>query len=116
MDCAKVENGCMQSENESIAPLGFVQDLRIETRQEEFSANQFIYWPERASAICHKTLSGLVQRLGRSHGGLDVQRTDVLPVLLQERNQVVDGERDVGRQLILVHTDVSDGDRKAQHL
>jgi len=45
-----------------------------------------------------------------------VERADVLPVLLQKRHQIVDGQRDVGSQLVGGHANVSDSHRKAQHL
>lgn len=51
-----------------------------------------------------------------SHAGLDVQRAHVLPVLLQQRHEEVDGQVNVLHQLVLVHVDVSDGDGEAQHL
>ena len=53
---------------------------------------------------------------GLAHGGLDVQRADVLPVLLQERDQEVDSVHDVGADLLLGHADMADGDSHAQHL
>lgn len=58
----------------------------------------------------------LVQTLWWSHGGLDVQRTDVLPVLLQKRDQEVDRQVDVLGELIGGHVDVTDGDGQAQDL
>ena len=45
-----------------------------------------------------------------------MERADVLPVLLEQRNQEVDGEHDVGSDLVLGHVDVSDGDTKAENL
>lgn len=58
----------------------------------------------------------LVDTLGRRHGGLDGQATNVLPSLLQQRHEVVDGQHDVGDQLVLGHADVSNGDTHAEHL
>lgn len=58
----------------------------------------------------------LVEALRRRHGGLDGQGANVLPSLLQERHEVVDGQHDVGDQLILAHADVSDSDTHAQDL
>jgi len=52
----------------------------------------------------------------RAHGALDVQGSDVLPVLLEERHQEVDGGLDVVVQLVLGHFDAADGDTHAQHL
>lgn len=58
----------------------------------------------------------LVKALGRRHGGLDGQGPNVLPSLLQERHEVVDGQHDVGDQLILGHANISDSDTHAQDL
>lgn len=58
----------------------------------------------------------LVQTLRGAHGALDVEGTDVLPVLLQQRHQKVDAQVDVLDQLILVHLHVADGHVQAQHL
>ena len=60
--------------------------------------------------------TSLVEALGRRHGSLDGKASNVLPALLQERNQVVDGQHDVGNELVLVHADVSDGDTHAENL
>ena len=51
-----------------------------------------------------------------AHGALDVERTDVLPILLQERHQEVDGKTDVGGQFIGDHRHVADRDSEAKHL
>lgn len=58
----------------------------------------------------------LIQALGRAHGGLDGKRSDVLPALLEEGDEVVDGQHDVADQLILGHANVADGDTHAEHL
>ena len=58
----------------------------------------------------------LVDPEGLAHGGLDVQRADVLPVLLEQGDQEVDGVHDVGTDLSLGHADVADGHSHAQHL
>jgi hypothetical protein len=58
----------------------------------------------------------LVQALGLAHGGLDVQRLDVLPVLLKKRNKEVDGQHDVSNGLFLSHVDVGNSDTKAKNL
>ena len=47
---------------------------------------------------------------------LDVERADVLPVLLEKRDQEVDGQHDVGSNLVFGHLNVSNGDCEAQHL
>ena len=58
----------------------------------------------------------LIKPLGRSHCALDVERADVLPMLLEQRHQEVDGQMDVLNQLVLCHVHVANGDVKAQHL
>ena len=58
----------------------------------------------------------LVKALGRRHRCLDRQAAHVLPALLQERHEVVDGQHDVGDQLILSHANIADGDTHAQDL
>jgi len=58
----------------------------------------------------------LVQTLWWGHGSLDGQASNVLPALLQQRNQVVDGQHDVSNKLVLGHLDVSDSDTHAQNL
>lgn len=58
----------------------------------------------------------LVETLWFSHSALDVEGTYVLPVLLQQRHQEVDGQVDVGHQVLLVHLHVSDGNGQAQNL
>jgi hypothetical protein len=50
------------------------------------------------------------------HAGLDDQAAHVLPALLQERDQVVDGQHDVANQLLLLHLDVAHGDTHAENL
>ena len=54
--------------------------------------------------------------MGWSHSGLDVERTDVLPVLLEERHQEVNSHLNVDDDLILGQVDVSDSDTKAKNL
>jgi len=58
----------------------------------------------------------LVQSLGLAHGGLDVQRLDVLPVLLEQGHEEVDGQVEVLDQLILAHSHVTDGNGQAEDL
>lgn len=50
----------------------------------------------------------------RAHGGFDVQNTDVLPVLFTQRHQKIDGNHDVGTQIIVFHVDVTDRSIEAQ--
>ena len=61
-------------------------------------------------------LKFLIEALAGAHGALDVERADVLPVLLEERHQEIDGETDVGGQFVSLHGNVADGDGQAQDL
>lgn len=63
-----------------------------------------------------KPATNLVEALGRRHGSLDGKASNVLPALLQQRDQVVDGKHDVANKLLLLHTDVADGDTHAENL
>ena len=58
----------------------------------------------------------LEETLGLAHRRLDVQRLDVLPVLLQQRDEEVDGQHDVGHKLVLSHLNVANGNTETQHL
>jgi len=66
---------------------------------------------EASGEICN-----LIQSLGRAHASLDGQAANVLPSLLQEGNQVVDGQHDVGDELVLGHANVANSDTHAQDL
>jgi hypothetical protein len=58
----------------------------------------------------------LVETLGRRHGSLDGQGTNVLPALLQKRDEVVDGQHDVADQLILSHANIANSGTHTQNL
>ena len=58
----------------------------------------------------------LVETLGRRHGSLDGQASDVLPALLKKRDEVVDGQHDVTDEVVLGHVDVADSDTHAENL
>ena len=58
----------------------------------------------------------LVKPLHWSHGGLDVQGPNVLPMLLQQRDEEVHGKMNVLDEVVFSHADVADGDRQAEHL
>jgi len=69
--------------------------------------------------LCHKTNkepSDLVESNWGSHGALDVERSDVLPLLLQQGHQEIDGHVDVLDELIIAHLHVTDGDGQAENL
>lgn len=51
-----------------------------------------------------------------AHGGLDVDDLNVLPLLLQERDEEVDGKNDVALKLISSEIDMTNRDRKAKDL
>jgi len=58
----------------------------------------------------------LVDTAGRRHGSLDDKAADVLPALLEQGDEVVDGQHEVGNKLLLGHANVADGDTKTQNL
>ena len=62
------------------------------------------------------SLHDLVETLAGTHGALDVERAHVLPILLEQRHQEIDGETDIGGQVVRLHGDVADGDGQAQDL
>lgn len=51
-----------------------------------------------------------------AHGGLDVGRLEVLPVLLEEGDEVVDGKGSVLTDGFFLHVDVADAAAKAENL
>ena len=57
--------------------------------------------------------SRLVEPLWFAHGRFDVESADVLPVLLEQRNEKVDRQIDVGRELLHAHADIANGHRQA---
>ena len=58
----------------------------------------------------------LVQTLRGRHGSLDDKAANVLPALLEQGDEVVDGQHDVGDQLLVGHANIANGDTKAQNL
>lgn len=61
-------------------------------------------------------INDLIKTVGFTHGALDVESSDVLPVLLQQRDQKVDWQHGVWCNLINAHLNVSDSDGQAQDL
>ena len=57
-----------------------------------------------------------VQALGFTHGALDVECTDILPVLFQKRDQEVDGQMNILHQFLLTHLHMAHGNGQTQHL
>ena len=51
-----------------------------------------------------------------AHRGLDVERLNVLPVLLQERDEEVNAQVQVGDDLVIGHVHVADRDGEAEDL
>jgi len=60
---------------------------------------------------CHS-----IQPLCGAHGGLDVQRTHILPVLLQQRHEKVDSQVDICRELIWLHVHMTNSNSQTQNL
>lgn len=58
----------------------------------------------------------LIDSVGWTHRTLDVQRSNVLPVLLQQRDQEVDGQVDVGGQLFQLHANIANSNGQTQDL
>ena len=58
----------------------------------------------------------LVETLGGAHGSLECEGANVLPALLEEGDEVVDGQHDVADKLLIGHVDVADGDTHAENL
>jgi hypothetical protein len=57
----------------------------------------------------------LVDALRWGHGRLDGKRTNVLPPLLQEGDEVVDSQHDVSDEFVLRHVDISNSDAHAEN-
>ena len=57
-----------------------------------------------------------IEALGRTHGGLDVERLDVLPMLLQKRNEEVHGKVNVLHELVLRHAHIAHRHGQAKNL
>jgi len=58
----------------------------------------------------------LEDNTGLAHGALQVKTANVLPILLEKRDQKVDRHHGVGQELIFVHVDVTDGNSKTENL
>ena len=58
----------------------------------------------------------LEETLRLTHGRLDVQRLDVLPVLLQKRDKEVDSKHDVRGKLVFSHLNVANSNAKSENL
>jgi len=60
-------------------------------------------------------MRSLVNSMGFSHSSLDIKGFDVLPILLEERNEEVDGHGDIDNQLIFRMSNVSNGHSDAKY-
>jgi len=58
----------------------------------------------------------LIQPLWRRHRSLDRQTPHVLPPLLQQADQVIDSQHNIGDQLVLGHAHIPHSDTQAQDL
>jgi hypothetical protein len=70
----------------------------------------------RAGYLTHTPAKRLVQTLGRAHGSLEGEGANVLPALLEEGDEVVDGQHDIANKLLIGHVDVADSDTHAENL
>merc|ERR1712142_1307678 len=61
-------------------------------------------------------ITSLIQPLHRSHSTLDEERSNILPVLLQQRHQEVDRQEDVLSQLIFGHLNMTNSDSQTEDL
>ena len=57
-----------------------------------------------------------VELVRLAHGALHIQRPHILPVLLEQGDQEVDGQVDVTDQLVLSHLDVANSHSQTQDL
>jgi len=56
----------------------------------------------------------LVKTNRLAHGGLDMQGLDILPVLLEQRNEEIDTQHDVCKHLVLRHLNMADGNSQTK--
>merc|ERR1719402_1858110 len=61
-------------------------------------------------------ITSLIQPLHRSHSTLDEERSNVLPVLLQQRHQEVYSQEDILSQFILGHLNMTNSDSQTEDL
>lgn len=72
-------------------------------------SNLFKYFSSR-------NISHLIQLLCWAHCWLDVESSDILPVLLQEGHKEVDTQGHIRSQLILRHADIANSNSQTEHL
>merc|ERR1719198_2557086 len=73
-------------------------------------------WTEGCGGTRRHAAARLVEARGLAHGRLEVEHLDVLPVLLEQRHEEVDGELGVLEDGRALHAAVADGDVEAEHL
>jgi len=78
-------------------------------------ATLFQLSPAPSSAIGRFCRKRLVQAHGLAHSSLDVQRLDVLPVLLEQRDEEVDAQHHVSKHLVIVHLNMTNSDTQAKN-
>jgi len=82
----------------------------------KYEARDRLWILDRKKRIIRTNKRKLEKALTGTHGTLDVERANVLPILLEERDEEIDGETDVGRQIVGLHGDVTRGHRQAEDL
>lgn len=60
--------------------------------------------------------ASLIQTLRLSHCALDIERSHILPILLQQGHQEVDSKIDIRHKFILAHINMTNGHSKTEHL
>jgi hypothetical protein len=93
--------------------LDFTRSLQV---SDSYLATAMHQYQASISIKSAQEFQHLVKALRRRHRSLDRQAAHVLPPLLQQRHEVVDGQHDVRDQLIFSHADVSDGNTHTQDL
>lgn len=95
--------------------------IRLELSAYHFKADKENQDKNRLDLLhiyCRKAsdAESLIEALWLSHGALDVECSDILPVLLQQRHQEIHCQVDVVDQLILGHLDMTNGNSQTQNL
>lgn len=73
-------------------------------------------WTNSTFIVENYGTKSLIEALWLSHGALDVESSDVLPVLLQQWHQEVHSQVDVVDQLFLSHLDMTNSHSQTQNL
>ncbi len=97
--------------HETVSLLSLQQVATLEVSCDYFHIEYQTTIPETRLCRCP-----LVQTTRWRHGGFDRQAAHVLPALLEQRDQIIDGQHDVANELILGHANIAHRDSHAQHL